>query len=60
MESVQPYVRLARETAFQPAVTSAAVGDEGKFRWQRNANQRITIYVTARDVRSNRVTVGPR
>lgn len=55
--TVQPYVRLGRQTTFQPAITQAPVGDEGRFRWQRATSKRIAIYVEAGDIRSNRVTI---
>ena len=54
--TVQPYIRLGRQTTFQPALTQAAVGDEGRFRWQRVTSRRITIYVEAAGTTSNRVT----
>ena len=58
--TVQPYVRLGRQTTFQPTLTQATVGDEGRFRWQRITKKRITIYVEAGGVTSNRVTLPER
>ncbi|MGA0946310.1 MAG: fibronectin type III domain-containing protein, partial [Candidatus Nanopelagicales bacterium] len=58
--TVQPYVRLGRAKGFQPTITRATVGDEGRFRWQRRASKRITIYVEAAETTSNRVTIRAR
>ena len=55
--TVQPYVRLAQAQEFQPAITQATVGEEGRFRWQRATSKRITVYVEAGDTLSNRVTI---
>lgn len=55
--TVQPYVRLGRKSAFQTALTQPAVGDEGRFRWQRMTSKRITIYVEAAGAVSNRVKI---
>lgn len=55
--TVQPYVRLGRTSAFQTALTQPAVGDEGRFRWQRMTSKRITIYVEAAGAVSNRVKI---
>ena len=58
--TVQPYVRLGRTREFQPSLTQATVGDEGRFRWQRATSKRITVYVEAGDIASNRVTIPAR
>ena len=58
--TVQPYVRLGRAREFQPSLTQATVGDEGRFRWQRATSKRITVYVEAAGTLSNRVTIAAR
>ena len=58
--TVQPYVRLGRAQTFQPSLTQATVGDEGRFRWQRATSKRITVYVEAAGATSNRVTIPAR
>ncbi len=58
--TVQPYVRLGRAQEFQPSITTATVGEEGRFRWQRATSKRITVYVEAAGTLSNRVTIPAR
>ena len=58
--TVQPYVRLGRAREFQPSLTQATVGDEGRFRWQRITSKRISVYVEAAGEMSNRVTLPAR
>ena len=58
--TVQPYVRLGRAKEFQPSLTQATVGDEGRFRWQRMTSKRITVYVEGGGTVSNRVTIPAR
>ena len=58
--TVQPYVRLGRQRTFEPAITQATVGDEGRFTWQRISSKRIAVYVQAGGVTSNRVTIRER
>ena len=58
--TVQPYLRLGRAREFQPSLTQATVGDEGRFRWQRATSKRITVYVEGGGTVSNRVTIPAR
>ena len=58
--TVQPYIRLGRAQEFQPSLTQATVGDEGRFRWQRITSKRVTVYVEAAGTVSNRVTLPAR
>ena len=58
--TVQPYLRLGRAREFQPSLTQATIGDEGRFRWKRATSKRITVYVEAAGATSNRVTIPAR
>lgn len=56
---VQPYFSLGNQREFQPSQGPVPVVDDA-FTWQRNASRRITVYVKAAGVESNRVTVRAR
>ena len=58
--TVQPYLRLGRAREFQPSLTQATIGDEGRFRWKRATSKRITVYVEGGGTVSNRVTIPAR
>ena len=57
--TVQPFYRLAKQRAFRSSSSPVPVMD-GSFTWQRTTSKRITVYVEAGDLVSNRVTISAR
>ena len=57
--TVQPFYRLAKQRAFRSSASPVPVID-GTFTWQRTTSKRMTVYVEAGGVSSNRVTLPER
>ena len=57
--TVQPFYRLAKQRAFRSSTSPVPVVD-GSFTWQRTTSKRMTVYVGAGGVSSNRVTLPER
>ena len=57
--AVAPYIRFPGQTTFTAGSARPTV-DGGEFIWQRKTGKRVTVYVSADGINSNRVTIQPR